>query len=142
LGWRRTALALGVVASVMAMPDLASASPTASERKLYSMIANARSDRGMSALGRSDELSGVARRHSARMAEQGFLFHTPCLTCRIDVGNVLAENVGVGSTVRQVHRMLMRSAGHRANILGGFSRVGVGVVKRGARIWVTEIFAA
>jgi uncharacterized protein YkwD len=112
------------------------------EDQLYSLISRARSGRGLASLQLNEELSALARSHSDRMADQGDLFHTPCLSCRIDIGKVLAENVGFGYSVRQVHRMLMRSAGHRANLLGGFDRVGVGVVKRGARYWVTEIFVA
>jgi uncharacterized protein YkwD len=111
------------------------------EDQLYSLISRARSGRGLATLQLSEELSAMARKHSDRMADQTDLFHTPCLSCRIDTGKV-AENVGFGYSVRQVHRMLMRSTGHRANLLGGFDRVGVGVVKRGSRYWVTEIFVA
>jgi uncharacterized protein YkwD len=115
---------------------------TAAEQKLSSLITNARTARGLAPLGLSGDLSGVARQHSKRMAAENLMFHTPCLTCRISTGSVLAENVGFGGTLRQIHRMMMRSAGHRANILGAFNRVGVGVVKKGDLYWVTEIFVA
>lgn len=123
-------------------PSTPAVAGAAAEDKLYSLLSNARGSRGLSPLTLTGDLSGVARRHSERMAQENLLFHSPCLFCKISVGNALAENVGFGGTVRQIHRMMMGSAGHRANILGSFNQVGVGVVKRGGRFWVTEIFAA
>jgi uncharacterized protein YkwD len=127
------------IVAVAPSPALATTQP---EQTLYSMVAGARAGRGLSALPLAEDLSAIARKHSARMANQGVLFHTPCLSCRISGGSVLAENVGVGGSLRRIHRMMMGSAGHRANILGGFNQVGVGVVQKGARFWVTEIFVA
>jgi uncharacterized protein YkwD len=47
----------------------------------------------------------------------------------------------MGGTVQRVHKMFMRSAGHRSNVLrGGFSKVGIGVLPRGGRVWVTVMF--
>jgi uncharacterized protein YkwD len=132
---------LTAMMAVLLAPTPASA-VSSKEQQLYSMISKARSGRGLGSLQLSEELSAVARSHSKRMARENTMFHTPCLSCRIDTGSVLAENVGFGRSVRQVHRMLMRSAGHRANLLGGFNRIGVGVVKRGATYWVTQIFVA
>jgi uncharacterized protein YkwD len=55
--------------------------------------------------------------------------------------DAIGENVGVGSTVRSVHRALMNSTSHRRIILSrAFTSVGVGVVRSGGRAWVTEIF--
>jgi uncharacterized protein YkwD len=77
------------------------------------------------------------------MANAGTIFHHACLSCLVSGSdwNVIGENVGVGGTVRSVHRAFMSSSGHRRNILlPGYTRVGVGVVKSGGRVWVTEIF--
>ena len=77
------------------------------------------------------------------MAESGRLFHS-CLTCRRASGSssALAENVGVGDTLKAVHQALMASSSHRSNILSkAYNRVGVGVVRRGGRMWVTQLFA-
>ena len=85
----------------------------------------------------------VARRHSWHMAEQNKLFHTPdsTLAKRVTHWRVLGENVGVGSTVKSLHRAFMDSAGHRANALySPFRHVGVGVVRKHDRIWVTFVF--
>jgi uncharacterized protein YkwD len=40
-----------------------------------------------------------------------------------------------------VHKKFMNSSGHRANILGTqYHKVGVGIVARKGKLWVTEIF--
>jgi uncharacterized protein YkwD len=77
------------------------------------------------------------------MADEGSIFHHSCLSCLVSgwEWEVVGENVGVGATVRSVHRALMDSRSHRRNILSrAFDKVGVGVVRSGGRIWVTEIF--
>ena len=74
------------------------------------------------------------------MAGQRTLFHSTSYATMCCWAAV-AENVGTGYTVRGVHRALMRSAPHRANILNRRMRqVGVGVVFSGGRLWVTEVF--
>jgi uncharacterized protein YkwD len=107
------------------------------------MLNQTRSTLSLGGLGMSDQLTRMARRHSRRMARAGQLFHHSCLSCRFPNGSwtALGENVGVGSSVRAVHRMMMESTTHRNVILGAlFQRVGIGVVKQGGRFWVTEIF--
>jgi uncharacterized protein YkwD len=136
-----TAFLLAILLSVAASPSPALAA-TQPEQAMYSLVTGARAARGLPPIPLSEDLTAVARKHSVRMAQEGALFHTPCLTCRISGGSVLAENVGFGATLRRIHRMMMGSAGHRANVLGAFNQVGVGVVQRGGRYWVTEIFVA
>ena len=50
------------------------------------------------------------------------------------------ENVGVGATPQSIEAALMASPPHRANILGSYTHMGVGVVIANGRIWVTERF--
>jgi uncharacterized protein YkwD len=50
------------------------------------------------------------------------------------------ENVGVGPTPQSVEAALMASPPHRANILGNFTHMGVGVVIANGHFWVTERF--
>ena len=50
------------------------------------------------------------------------------------------ENVGVGATPQSIEGAFMASPPHRANILGAYTHVGVGVVVANGRIWVTERF--
>jgi uncharacterized protein YkwD len=115
---------------------------TAKEASLFQLVNEARAKRGIGPVGLSDQISRMARHHSRQMASQRLLFHSACLSCRFPiVWNVLGENVGVAFSVRRVHRMMMKSSSHRGNILGtAFTSVGMGVVKKGRRFWITEIF--
>jgi uncharacterized protein YkwD len=135
---------LGVTAALMVTPSLRSAAGTTSkEQRVLSMINASRSARGVGTLSLSERLSRMARRHSRNMAQQRQLFHQSCLSCRFPSGSwkLLGENVGAAPSLRRVHRMMMKSAGHRDILLNGnFDRVGVGVVKSGGSYWVTEIF--
>jgi uncharacterized protein YkwD len=143
-GWSRSALALGVAIALLASPNVptASATTTANEASLFQLVNGARTNRGIAPLSLSDRISRMARRHSRQMASQRLLFHSTCLSCRFPlVWDALGENVGTAGSVRRVHRMMMKSSGHRGNILGtAFNGVGIGVVKNGGRFWITEIF--
>jgi uncharacterized protein YkwD len=141
--WRRTALALGVALALVATPySGTAAASTTLETRLHALINQTRSAHGVDALTLEEQITRMAHRHSVNMSRENALFHSPCLTCRLPLGGgMLAENVGFGRSIRGIHRMMMSSSGHRNNILkAGFERVGVGVVKKGNRIWVTEIF--
>jgi len=95
--------------------------------------------RGLNALPARSYLTTKAHQHSAAMARRGRLYHSNL--SNICCYRMVAENVGVGGSVLSVHRALMASPGHRANILQrGWHGVGVGVVKRDGRLWVTQIF--
>jgi uncharacterized protein YkwD len=73
------------------------------------------------------------------MASRHRLYHSDL--SRICCYRAVGENVGYATTVYRVHQALMASPGHRANILDRRWRgVGVGVVKSGGYLWVTEIF--
>ena len=112
------------------------------ERQLFSMVNQARNANGTGRLSLSDNLSRRAHNHSERMADSGSIFHS-CLDCgKRRSYSTMAENVGVGGSLGAVHDALMASSGHRENILDSrFDRVGIGVVRRGGRVWVTELFA-
>jgi uncharacterized protein YkwD len=115
---------------------------TTSEEDLFALVNQARNNRDRPPLRLGQSLSHKAHRHSARMADAGSIFHHSCLSCLVlSDWDAIGENVGVGSTIRSVHRALMDSRAHRRNILSrAFTRVGVGVVRSGGRVWVTEIF--
>jgi uncharacterized protein YkwD len=55
--------------------------------------------------------------------------------------NRYGENVGVGPNAASLEAALMSSPPHRANMLGNYTHVGVGVfVGCDGRVWVTERF--
>jgi uncharacterized protein YkwD len=111
------------------------------ERKLVIKINNARQNHGKAKLNVSRKISNKARAHSKAMANHNSVYHS-CLQCKFHGWNwsQLAENVAKARTVAKAHKALMKSSSHRANILGPYKRVGVGVVWRKGWLWVTEIF--
>jgi uncharacterized protein YkwD len=87
------------------------------------------------------DLVRVARQQAARMAARNRLYHNPKLATSVRNYRWVGENVGYGPSVAKLHTALMRSPGHRANILDrDYTEVGVGVVYRNGRIWVAEVF--
>jgi uncharacterized protein YkwD len=135
-------LALGLLVAGPAADQVSAV--TDSERTMARLINRSRRSHGLSALKISWKLSDAAHRHSVRMAREGRLYHS-CLTCVMNRSGVdwriAGENVGYGAPLREIHRSMMRSSPHRYNILrAGYRRIGPGVVKRGGRYWVTEVF--
>jgi uncharacterized protein YkwD len=144
---RRATVRLGIILAVVLtlgfmVPKHADAT-TSPERAMASLINRARTSHGRSSLRVNDGLSNYARRHSATMASKGVLYHNPYLAKWLASWSwsILGENVGVGSSIDSLHRAFMNSPPHRANIMDRrFRDVGVGVVVRGGRTWVTIIF--
>jgi uncharacterized protein YkwD len=98
---------------------------------MASLINRARASAGMKSLRLNESLSYVARRHSARMASAGYVFHNSRLTYepRNWSWRYLGESVGRGSSVYAVHTAFMRSDTHRARTLSTrYWHMGVGVV--------------
>lgn len=150
LSARRRLFAPLVVAAALVGGLFALSSPgtavTDEESLLASLVNGARAGAGLPPLSVSGALSDVARSHSASMAAAGSISHTG------DLGGVVGsvvtdwtgvgENVAVSGSVTEAHNALMGSATHRANVLGDFNVLGVGVVRSGdGRVWVTELFA-
>jgi uncharacterized protein YkwD len=130
-------LALGV-----APAQLASADVTALDREYLEMVNSTREARGGRALQLGPRLSRLARQHSRSMARTGHLSHSNLFKVLSYALNVAGENVGVGGSVRQVHQTFLNSPAHRDNLLAGRWKVtGVGVYKKGARVWITQIFS-
>jgi uncharacterized protein YkwD len=103
----------------------------------------ARENAGRAKLSLDPEASKVARKHTSEMVTKDFLHHTHSgtLSRRVTRWLILGENVGVGGSVRSLHRAFMASPAHKANILfGKFRHVGVGVRRSAGKMWVTVIF--
>jgi uncharacterized protein YkwD len=104
----------------------------------------ARNRRGLPPIQLDRHLSKVSRVHTNAMVDQRTLYHTSAsvLTRRVTRWISLGENVGrTPRGVRSLHRSMMNSAGHRANILNSaFTYVGVGTVKKGGSLWMTVTF--
>jgi uncharacterized protein YkwD len=89
----------------------------------------------------TSDLTSVAARWAATMASKRALSHNPQLGTAIHGWEGLAENVGLGQSVPQIHAAFMNSAPHRANILDkSYTQIGVGVVVVKGQVYVVEDF--
>ena len=125
-------------------------SPTAqAEQRFVELINRDRLAAGLPALAVNPEIRTVARNWTATMIRQadscnpGDLRHNPNFAEEVPEGwRAVAENVACGQSVESLHQLLMASSGHRANILGDFTHVGVGVgFDAAGDVWVTQNFA-
>ena len=114
------------------------------ERDFARKLNLARTATGKSKLQLDKQLSRVARRHAWEMDNRNTLYHTPqsTLAWRVTNWTRLGENVGYGGNVASLHRAFMNSPAHRANVMGGYRHVGVGVHFDDGIMWVTIIFEA
>jgi uncharacterized protein YkwD len=118
---------------------------TRAERAFARKMNKVRRRQGRGSMRLDPELSKVARVHTRSMVRRRTLYHTPSssLRRRVTGWRTLGENVGVGNTVGSLHKAFLHSPAHRHNILySSFRHSGVGVSKRGGRMWVTVIFEA
>lgn len=129
---------------VAAVPVTAGASSSDDmRRKLLSLTNAARRNAGMRSLDLNWRLSRDALQHSRRMAESHTIFHTSNLYRLIRPWHpsIWGENVGMAGTVSRMQRTFMHSSSHRGNILKSrFSKVGIGMLRRGGSVWVTVVF--
>lgn len=134
------ACAIILVLVAAASPAAAGTDATA-ESQFLSLVNQARARHGLAPLSMAEDLRADARSHSQDMADQGRLSHQSGLGSGLCCWRRIAENVGTGSQVGDIHQALMESAGHRANILmEGAHDIGIGVDNRGGRLWVTQVF--
>ncbi len=117
---------------------------------LFALANRERSQAGLPTLEWSGDAAAVAREHSEDMCETDFVGHVSPNTggpadrvrsAGIKVSLVL-ENVARAPSVRQAHRGLMNSPGHRANILSPeATELGIGVARHeSGELLVTQVF--
>jgi uncharacterized protein YkwD len=124
---------------------------TAGEAQLVALINQARSEHGLQPLTVDERLTRAARKHTVLIAQHAQLSHRfegePALQIRFSNENLpsdrQSENLALNSLdVASAHDGLMHSPPHRQTILDpAFNVVGVGVVRSGEDIYVTEDFA-
>ena len=122
----------------------------AAEQKIFQLLNQARTTRGLPALQQNAQLQEAARAHSQLMASRQKLSHKfrgeAVANERLALTGLHfdreGENVGLNQTPEGAHQGFMHSPPHRANILDpNYNAVGIGVVERGGNLWVTEDFA-
>jgi uncharacterized protein YkwD len=125
-------------------PAAAAPSPAAAEQQFLQLLNRTRLDHRLAPLQSDPAIIPIAREWSASMSGSK-LAHRPDLRAQFErrvttAWQRIGENVGVGGEVAGLHDAFMRSPTHKANVVGDFNRVGIGVVVKGDTIWVTFNF--
>lgn len=98
----------------------------------------------LSPLSYHSELTQVAQAWAVHMGEVQNMYHNPNLSTQVSRGwTRIGENVAYGyPNAVSVSAAWMNSEGHRANILGDYTHMGVGVYTDGnGTIWWVQVFA-
>ena len=144
------ALVAGLMLALVPTPAHAvdSRTTTRIRNQIENRINQARENNGLAPLKANKRMRRFAKDHSAQMADRGELFHDTLTRIRIEVVDGAigwGENVGRTSnanSAKTIHALFMGSPLHRANILDvRYTHMGVGVVKKGDFIYVTQRFA-
>ena len=141
---RRSISIVMAVAMFLVAGAVAVAEP--GEGDFVSRINADRASNGLDPLTVLSGLTTYARSHSEAMEADGQIYHSTADQLRSMANSAapgwqrLGENVGTGGSVASLHVAFMNSPGHRDNILGDFTHVGVGTVESDGRLYVTEIF--
>jgi len=99
-----------------------------------------RAANGLAPLHRDSSLDNRAQYWSKHMADNNKLSHSN-LSSLLPPWSAAGENVGRGGSVSSLMNALIGSPGHRANLLGDFTHVGIGVWRAGdGTVWVTQVF--
>ena len=113
--------------TVRASSDVKQPTLNAVQQKILDQTNKERTSRGLSALVYSEGVEGAAQPWAEHMAETQSLEHNPKYDSQIPPGwSKAAENIAAGYAPSAVVAAWMTSAGHRANILGDYTHLGVG----------------
>lgn len=144
----RAIAAIAVFLCVVIVP--AHAGPSQREQQLFDLVNHEREKAGLHKLEWNDELAEAALAHSKLLAENRDLSHQfasePLLQERVGATrlrfNAVAENVAEAPDVDTAHTALMKSPGHRANILHqDYNAIGISIVQRDHELFITQDFA-
>jgi len=123
---------------------------SSNEGRLLDLLNQERVRNGLPKLEWNYQLAEAARAHTGLLVKHNALSHQfpgeSVLGDRIGATglrfDVAAENVAAGGFVEDVHKGLMDSPQHRANILNPkYNSIGLAILSREDELWVTEDFA-
>lgn len=138
--------------AVQAQQPGASSAPSdvAGEAQLVDLVNQVRTAHGLNPLTVDVRLTEAARKHTELMVQHSALSHQfegePSPQARVSneglSSDAEGENVDLNQTIAGAHDALMQSPPHRANILDpDYNVIGVGILRAGGNVWVTEDFA-
>lgn len=123
-------------------PDPGGGFDPSAEDVFASMINSYRASQGLASLTRDGSLDAYARAWAEQLSANGSLSHS-------DIGSLLppwssvGENVAMGGSVDGMFDALVASSGHRANMLGDYTHLGVGVWQDDdGTYWAVHVFTS
>ena len=127
---RRAAVVLALALGMALVPSTAHATPA---DDLAALATQARWANGLNGLLRNAAMDAVAANWANQLAASGTLAHNPNYSAEIPGGWVAAgENVAQGHpSASAMHEGWMSSPGHRANLLGDYTDIGVAFLSAG-----------
>lgn len=137
------------LAALLASTPLQAADVRTLEQQMAVLLNADRAAAGLPPLKVDARVADVARAHSADMGRAGYFSHVSPTTGdpqqRLARGGVAwsayAENIAYNSSVAAAQKSLMRSTGHRTNILNPqYDTLGIGIVPAGRQLLVTQVF--
>jgi len=137
--------ALSIGGSVVATPAPAASAATSTTSARAGILSDtnvARKSSGLGALRESSAMDAVAQAWAKKLAASGTLAHNPNYSSSIPSGwTRAAENVAGGYSYSKVTDAWLDSPGHRANIMGDFTDIGIGyAVDSSGTAWAVQNF--
>lgn len=133
-------LTLGLSLGMSLAPSTPASAAPADD--IYTLVNEARWANGQAGLIRNAVMDQVAADWAATMAANGTMAHNPDYASQIPGGwSAAAENVAQGyPSGAAMHNGWMGSSGHRANILGNFTDIGIAFLSSGGTTWGVQVF--
>lgn len=142
---RRVAVgvATALMSSFLLFGAAVPAATAAGEGTILALVNQARAANDLGPLKLNSAISTVALNWANYMASTGVMEHNPSFSTQIPGGwSKAAENVAQGyGSPQAVHNGWMGSAGHRANILGDYTDIGIAFISAGGTTWGVQVFA-
>ena len=141
-GNKTQVLRLAIAALLVLMMGMTLTSCRTSEQaRVAELVNQTRAQYGRSYLRDNLQLDNKAQAWAEHLANANTLAHSNLPSGISYQWRSLAENVGYGGSVEQVHTAYLNSAGHRANILDPrWNYMGTGVAWRGGRVFTVQVF--
>lgn len=134
---------LMLAAALIVAPGASTPAHASEAGTIHSLLNQARGGSGLGPLARNGALDQVALNWANQMAAEGRLYHNPSYSAQIPGGwSRAAENIAQGyPTGASMHDGWWNSPGHRANMLGDFTDVGIAFIQAGGTTWGVQVFA-
>jgi len=150
ISWFGSAVLVACLTPIFLSSASRAQSASGAERQLFDAANRERRSQGLAALHWDEALAVAARSHALEMAKRGAVSHQfagePNLPTRARQAGAhyssLAENVDQGPNAGTIHRDLIASPLHRANILDReMDSAGIGVAERDGQWFAVEDFS-